>query len=48
MFKKVAALTIALGVGWLVYSGHMGDFTKGFSGALTQSVDQAADQIPAE
>lgn len=39
-FKKTAALVVVIGVGWLVYSGQMGDFTSGFGKTLSNSAGQ--------
>ncbi len=40
MFKKTAALVIAVGVGWLLYTGQLGDFTEGFGNTLSGGAAQ--------
>ncbi len=42
-FKKTAALVVIIGVGYLVYTGQLGDFTSGFGDSLSRSASQVAE-----
>jgi hypothetical protein len=42
-FKKTAALVVVIGVGYLFYTGQLGDFTSGFGDSLSRSAAEVAE-----